>query len=241
MRNISFFTWSFVAVLICACYLISIIIVHPLVGIKLTPVSDGVCKVVELYPNGWAKYKNIRINDLVYCQKDKNDPVFKLEKVDEVVVYDGEKKYSKGISYYGMPFSFIFFSFIHILYFCISFIIAIILYLKNKGNKQYRIISLIIVLISLGYLSGGVSAREDTFGVFITILCMWLTPIVLIEYLNTMIPSDKKFKSTKFTYILLILLAIISLFFLQEVRVIFTFLLLIFVLIVFFVKKYKYI
>ena len=34
---------------------------------KVTPVNDGICKVVELYANGWAKYQNFSDNDLVSC------------------------------------------------------------------------------------------------------------------------------------------------------------------------------
>lgn len=241
MYKNSYYASSILLIIICASYLISVIVQHPIVGMKIEPVGDNTCKVIELYPYGWAKYNSITNNDLIYCKKDISNPAYKLEKIEEITIIDGSQKYTKIVSYKGLPFSVLILNFIHIIYFCISLVIASILYLKNRDNKQYRVISFLILLISLSYLSSGVSARGDSFGIFIIVLSLWLIPIVLIDYINTMIPKETKWFKTKMVYILTIATALINIIYFNEVIFISIFFVLVSLLIIYFYKKYKFI
>ncbi|WP_042347362.1 hypothetical protein [Bacillus massiliigorillae] len=205
------------------------------------PIGNNLCEIVELYPNGWAKNNNITNNDIIYCKKDIDDPVFKLEKTHEILLYENDKIFSRNVSYQGFPDRIIILNFVYIIYFCISFAIAIILYLKKRENKQYRIISFLIVLIGISFLSSVVSARGDVIGVFITSLSLWLIPLQLIDYINTMIPKEKKLYKFELFYVLIFIIAIVNLFFVSDVVIIFIFLLLLLLLIIYFYQKYKFI
>jgi len=130
-------------------------------------------------------------------------------------------------------------NFIPIIYFYIIFLISLVLFIRKNRSKQYKIISSLIGLIGLGYLSTGVSSRGDIIGIFLICLTLWLIPILFIDYLNTLIPKKDEFYFTRFLYLTIALLIFLNVFWLNAMLTIPIFLFLIFILIYYFISKYK--
>lgn len=229
-------------IIISAIYLIYTIINYPLVGLKLTPLKGNLCTVSDIYPYGWASYNDIQNKDLIYCSSQEAS-TFKLEKVHQLFIYsNGHEKVQKLISYDGMPLSYIIYSFLPILYFFISFSIALYLFKKKKNQKNHVISALLLLFISLAYLGSGVSAREDVFGLFITVVSMYLSPILLLDYLNTMIP--KKYSHVtpriiKWLYVFTVLLASVNTLFGTTEIILGFFIILVLLVLFFFTKRYQ--
>lgn len=222
-----------------AFYLIYLIIAYPLIGIKVVPIKENICKVIEVYPYGWAKHHNIYLNDILQCEKEAGTTDFKIEKTNKIYIYKSNELVEKDISYKGLPINILFLQYIHIVYFCIIFIIAIILYRNNVYNPQNRIIAFLISIIGLSYLSSGVSTRGDILAILINTFTLWLIPIMLIDYFNTLISNNRKHLDTKYIYILILPIVITDMFFMGGELSIPIFLLLFFLLTLYFFSKYS--
>lgn len=179
--------FAFIAVSIV--YLISTVIAHPLIGLRVVPINSQKCMVTEVYQNGWANYQHIKKNDLVYCNPPSNT-VHKLEKLNQLVLYEHAQKSDRfDVTYRGTPISYLLYNFVPIVYFVLCFSIALNLFLKRRLSKVSKIASYLLLLISIAYLASTVSARGDLFGLFIVTLSLYLIPIHLFEYLCWMIPK----------------------------------------------------
>ncbi|WP_232713322.1 ATP-binding protein [Bacillus xiapuensis] len=192
---------------ISAVYFITVIIAHPLIGLRVIPISENKCVVTEVYSQGWASYKNINKETLVDCQTVSNTP-FKLEKLDQIVRHYNKREI---VTYKGMPISYLIYSFVPIIYFILCFLIALYLFFKKSSNYRSILSSYLLLLVSLAYLASGVSARADWFGMFITLISLYLIPILLLKYLRIMITKKPRRLSAKYRLLLYGLLFIIAL------------------------------
>ncbi|WP_368658873.1 sensor histidine kinase [Metabacillus halosaccharovorans] len=169
-------------------YFSFIIIEYPLIGIKALPINNHMCKVTDVYDFSWANHQNITKDSLIQCKKTVHtmEDRFKIEKIDSLEIINSNKAVKNmEVSYADMPLTFIFYSFFPIIYFLISGVIAVKINIKKR--KQNELIVYLLLAMSMSYLSGWVSARDDLYGIFVCTLSLLLIPILLLKYFSKLL------------------------------------------------------
>ncbi|MFE4712814.1 sensor histidine kinase [Paenibacillus sp. NPDC056722] len=206
---------SMVSIFFVSGYLIHIMLSYPLIGIHARNLNNGLFVVTEVYPSGWASTKPIDIGDKLYLpnlEKEHTQGVRKIEKLKSLTIIKGNEKVVFDINHQDVTAKYLFNLFFPVIFFVTNAVLSLYMLLRSK--KRTRFPTLFFMIISLSYLSAGVSARDIFIGTIITSTSLLLCPVMLLHYLDAakLNASDKVFNRSTIPimYLLVFILSIVT-------------------------------
>ncbi|MBT2289862.1 hypothetical protein J7E73_12060 [Paenibacillus albidus] len=209
------FIVSMAGILFVSVYLINTMLSYPLIGIHARNLNNHLFIITEVYPSGWASTKPIEIGDKLYLpdlEMSNMEGIRKIEKLKSLTIIKEHRKVTFDINHQDVTAKYLFNLFFPVVFFLINAGLSVYMLVKSKKQSSYP--SLFFMVISLSYLSAGVSARDIFIGTIITSTSMFLCPIMLIHYLGTanFNANVKVFKryTIPMLYLLVIVLSIVT-------------------------------
>lgn len=194
-------------------YVFSIVLNSPLIGIHVTHVnSDYVIK--EIPYSNWAQKYNVTEGDIVLqingipiqqFNQLEFDPY--IRSADTILIKSVDEEIREvPVQYKDLPKQWIMQVLIPSIYYILSIITVLYLYIKKKSIPSIHLLIGFNLAFSLAYISSGASARTDILGVFINSGCLLLSLVLLLHffkhYLNFWNISNRLLPNLKFLYIL---------------------------------------
>lgn len=177
----------FIALIACiAVYFAYVISTYPLMGMKAYHIRENHYTVTDVYPNGWAYIHGIRAGDHVVIPDDRVDAVRAHSKVEKIRALLIERKgtYSSFfINYEGAPISYLFYTFFPLGLFVLTLAIVLYVYQRFKETESVLLLSVFLLIVSMGYVSSGVSARFDQVGLYIMGLSLMMCPVLVSHFM----------------------------------------------------------
>ena len=191
--NISYKTFLFIIIsyTLLTAYILSISFRYPFVGIEVERVHDD--WVIESFDfPEWAELYGIERGDRVLQVDNKtlkveNDSAqYKIKSAKTILIKDKQgNSVSISVKHSDLPSQFLNFFIIPFVYWLISLMICIYLYVYKRTTFQsLHIFILFILTVSLTYSSVGASSRSHSFGVFIVSNGLIANIVLLIHFLN---------------------------------------------------------
>lgn len=194
-------------------YVFSIVLNTPLIDISLNQVNSNYV-IQDMTYSKWAQKHDVNEGDIILqingipihqFTQIEYDPYIRA--AETILIKSGDENIREvPIQYKDLPEQWIMQVVIPSLYFILSIITVLYLYIKKQNIPSIRLLIAFNLAVSLAYISSGASARMDMLGVFVNSGCLLLSLVLLLHfikhYLHFWNIPNKLLSNIKYLYIL---------------------------------------
>lgn len=184
---------TFYGVIICSIflffYLLAPIFKAPLIGIMVEQVQQEWLIHDFSYPK-WAEQYNVEKGAAVKevnhqpIKVSADETLYTIKSASSILIQDNQGNNQQiEITYSDFPIQFFFYIVIPSIYFIISLILCIYLYMRGSSFQSSTIFMLFILTVALTYVSMGVASHSISFGIFIVSNGVIGSLILLLHFL----------------------------------------------------------
>ncbi|WP_059172128.1 sensor histidine kinase [Bacillus sp. FJAT-27445] len=211
---------SVLAVLTLAIYFVFVITKYPLIGLEVEQ-ANGQWLVKQLYGKGWAADSGIEKGDAIYlvneAPPDKHRSVTRFGRVEmarNITITDkANSRQTYLVSYQTMDERKAFYSFVPILFICMSLFLCLFLFMQKVDDESIFLLICFLLLLGISYLGSFVSARGDLIGRLSTTITFPGSLILFVHFMksyfrryNLELIGDREMKGIYLFYLLAMVL-----------------------------------
>ncbi|MGE7093618.1 ATP-binding protein [Lysinibacillus sp. NPDC048646] len=181
----------FITYLLLGIYVLGVAIQTPYIGITVNT-ANGQPVIVKTYYTDWGRQQNIEKGDILLTidrqpAEEKitmgKPHVFRSAKELTILKPDGVVR-AITVKHKDIPEELFIQIVFPLLYFVLSFVVAIYLWKRTKENRITNLLTLFLLTCSLAYTSAGASGRGDLVGMMVIGLCLVLCLVLFIHFLQ---------------------------------------------------------